>query len=38
MSVLIDKDGIVRLIDKQVNVRTHGSDILAKMRDLGLAK
>ncbi|MDQ3812693.1 MAG: hypothetical protein M3347_01930 [Armatimonadota bacterium] len=38
MSVLIDKDGIVRLIDKSVNVRTHGPDILARMRELGLAK
>ena len=38
MSVLIDKDGIVRLIDKQVRVRTHGADILAQMRGLGLAR
>jgi len=37
-SVLIDKDGIVRLIDHNVNVRTHGTDIIAAMRQLGLAK
>ncbi|MDQ3812695.1 MAG: redoxin domain-containing protein [Armatimonadota bacterium] len=38
MSVLIDKNGIVRWIDKQINTGTHGSDILAKMREFGLAK
>lgn len=38
MSVLIDKDGIVRHIDRAVSVRTHGPDILAKMRELGMAK
>jgi peroxiredoxin len=37
-SVLIDKNGIVRLVDRQVNVSTHGHDILEKMRELGLAK
>jgi peroxiredoxin len=38
MSILIDKDGIVRYIDRQVNVRTHGPDMLLKMRELGLIK
>jgi len=36
MSVLIDKEGIIRWIDHDVNVETHGSDILAKMRELGM--
>ena len=36
MSVLIDKGGIVRLIDKGVVVGTHGSDILKKMDALKL--
>ena len=35
--MLIDKDGIVRLIDRAVNVRSHGSDILKKMKELKLA-
>lgn len=35
-SVLIDKNGIVRWIDKQVNPTTHGADVLAKMKELGL--
>jgi peroxiredoxin len=38
MSVLIDKDGIVRHIDRAINVRTHGPDMLVKMRELGMAK
>jgi peroxiredoxin len=38
MSVLIDKSGIVRWIDRDVQVSTHGADVLAKMRELGLAK
>ncbi len=37
-SILIDKDGIVRVIDRQINVETHGQDVLQKMRDLGLAQ
>lgn len=36
MSVLIDKDGIVRLIDKNVDIYTHGSDIIMQMRRLGM--
>jgi peroxiredoxin len=38
MSVLIDKDGIVRHIDKQVNVRSHGADVIMKMRELGMVQ
>jgi peroxiredoxin len=38
MTVLIDKDGIVRYIDRQINVRTHGPDMLLKMRELGMIK
>jgi peroxiredoxin len=37
-SVLIDKSGVVRWIDRDVHVETHGADVLAKMRELGLAK
>lgn len=32
MSVFIDKNGIVRWIDKQINPRTHGADVLARIR------
>jgi len=38
LSFLIDKNGIVRLVDTNVNVQTHGADMIAKMRELGLAK
>lgn len=37
-SVLIDKDGIMRWLDRNVNVSTHGTDVLAKMRELRMAK
>jgi peroxiredoxin len=39
-SFLIDKDGILRYVDKEVQgrVRTHGADMLAKMKELGLVK
>lgn len=37
ISVLIDKDGVVRWIDKQINLKTHGADVLAKAQELGLA-
>lgn len=36
MSVLIDKDGIVRWIDKQIDPRHYGDDVLAKMTALGM--
>ena len=35
-SVLIDKNGIVRWIDTDVKVQTHGADVLAKMQQLDL--
>ena len=38
MTVLIDKSGIIRWIDRDVNVKTHGADVLAKMRELGMMK
>lgn len=38
MSVFIDKQGIVRLIDRDVQVKTHDADVLAKLRVLGMAK
>jgi peroxiredoxin len=36
MSVLIDKAGIVRLIDTDVHVQTHGPDMLSKVHELSL--
>lgn len=36
MSVLIDKAGIVRWIDTDVHVQTHGADVLAKIGELNL--
>jgi peroxiredoxin len=38
MTFLIDKSGIVRWIDSDVHVQTHGADVLNKMRELGMAK
>ena len=35
-SVLIDKDGIVRWIDRNVQAATHGEDVLQKMVALGM--
>lgn len=37
MSVLIDKQGIVRWIDKQMDVKTHGQDVMTKLHELGLS-
>ena len=37
-SVIIDEDGIVRAIEDDVKVATHGRDILEKMKKLGLAQ
>lgn len=37
-SILIDKNGIVRWIDTEVDVHTHGADMLVKLRELGLSK
>jgi peroxiredoxin Q/BCP len=36
MSVLIDKQGIVRHIDTELNVHSHGTDMLAKVHEIGL--
>lgn len=38
MSVLIDKDGIVRVVDKAVQVFTHGPDMLRRVHQLEPAK
>ena len=38
MTVLIDKQGIVRFIDTNINVQTHGADMIVEMRDLGMIK
>lgn len=38
MSVFIDKDGIVRFIDKDVYVMTHGADVLDEMKTAGIIK
>ncbi|HEX8234527.1 MAG TPA: peroxiredoxin family protein [Abditibacteriaceae bacterium] len=38
ISVLIDKEGVVRWVDKQIEVKTHGADVLAKLKELGLSK
>ncbi len=34
MSVLVDKDGIVRFIDRDVAPETHGEDLLAHLKEL----
>ncbi len=36
LSFLIDKSGVVRWIDTDVHVATHGTDVLAKIHELGL--
>lgn len=38
MSVVVDKSGIVQIVDTSVNVKTHGSDMLAEMKEMGLIK
>lgn len=35
---LIDKNGVLRFVDKGINVFTHGAEVLAKLRELGLDK
>lgn len=37
-SLLIDKNGVLRVQDKQVNVFTHGPDVLSQMQRLGLSR
>jgi peroxiredoxin Q/BCP len=34
----IDKDGIIREIDKKVKTATHGADVAAKVAELGIDK
>ena len=34
----IDKEGIVRHIDKKVNAKNHGADIAKKLKELGLSE
>ena len=36
MSVFIDKTGTIRWIDKQINIKTHGADVLTRMHELGI--
>ena len=38
MSILIDKNGIVRWLDTDVQVKSHGADVLSKINELGLDK
>jgi peroxiredoxin len=37
-SILIDKIGVIRWIDTDINVRTHGADMLVKIRELNMTK
>jgi thioredoxin-dependent peroxiredoxin len=34
----IDKEGVVKHIDKKVNTKTHGEDVVKKLEELGIAK
>jgi len=34
----VDKEGVVRHIDKQVKVQSHGKDVAAKAKELGFGK
>ena len=34
----IDKDGVVKFIDKKVTPKSHGEDIAKKLEELGIAK
>lgn len=38
MTIVIDKNGIVRDIEKDFVAMTHGADMVQKLRDLGLLK
>lgn len=35
---VIDKQGIIRAIDKTVNPRTHGKDLVARLEELGIPR
>ncbi len=34
----IDKDGVIKEIDKKVNAKDHGKDVAKKLDELGVAK
>ena len=34
----IDKEGIIKLIDKKVNAKSHGEDVVKTLEKLGVAK
>lgn len=34
----IDRDGVIKFIDKKVNTKAHGEDIVKKLEELGIAK
>ena len=34
----IDKDGVIRAIDKNVKTAQHGADVVAKLKELGIAE
>jgi peroxiredoxin Q/BCP len=34
----IDKEGVVKFIDKKVTPKTHGEDVVKKLEELGVAK
>jgi len=38
MTILIDKEGVVRFVDTSVNVQKHGGDMLAVMRKIGMIR
>lgn len=38
MSFLLDRTGVVRWIDTDVHVQTHGADVLSKINEIGLNK
>jgi len=38
MTIIIDKDGVVRDVDKQISPRTQGPDVLAKLKGMGLVQ
>jgi len=35
-TVYIGKDGTVRAVDRSVNARSHGEEIVARVRELGM--
>jgi peroxiredoxin len=37
-SIFIDKNGVVRLIDRKVDPSSHGQDLLRRLRELGVLR